>query len=145
MTEFVPLDPEGQVGYLLVRAAELVSRPWSAGLQSSGINPRQFSVLALIAADPGQSQAELARRASVTPQSMSEMLTRLEAAGQVHRSELGGGRPARVSITEDGRAALTLAYPQVLRLQQESLASLDPDEQRELGRLLAKLIAQHET
>lgn len=144
MAEFTPVDPRGQVGYLLVRAAELVSRPWTTGLQASGINPRQFSVLALIAADPGRSQVELARQASVTPQSMSEMLARLEAAGQVHRSDLGGGRPARVTLTEDGRAALVAAYPEVLRLQQESLTPLDPDEQRELGLLLAKLIAHHE-
>lgn len=144
MTRFVPLDPMAQVGYLLVRAAELVSRPWSVGLQAFGINPRQFSVLALIAADPGQSQAELARQTSVTPQSMSEMLARLEAAGQVHRSELGGGRPARVTITEAGRTALASAYPQVLRLQQDSVASLSPVEQQELARLLSKLIAQHE-
>ncbi|HEY5981250.1 MAG TPA: MarR family transcriptional regulator [Microlunatus sp.] len=121
-----------------------MSRPWSDGLQASGINPRQFSVLALIAADPGLSQAELARRALVTPQSMSEMLTRLEAAGLAHRSDTTAGRSAQVAITEDGRATLAAAYPQVLRLQQESLAALDPVEQRELGRMLAKVIAQHE-
>ena len=68
--KFTPLDPDAQLGYVLVRAADQVSRPWHAALRAHGINPRQFSVLAWLARDPGLSQGELARRVMVTPQNV---------------------------------------------------------------------------
>ena len=42
---FVPLDPDAQLGYLVVRVADRMSRSWYAALRAHGINPRQFSVL----------------------------------------------------------------------------------------------------
>ena len=72
---FVAMDPDAQLGYVLVRCAEKMARAWHEALREHGVNPRQFSMLALLAHDPGLSQAELARRVMVTPQSMSESLT----------------------------------------------------------------------
>lgn len=144
MPPFSPLSPADQPGYLLVRAAELAAKPWLRGLNSQGINPRQFSVLALLEDDPGLSQAELARRALITPQSMAELVARLEANGLVHRVMAGVGRPARVSLSEDGRRTLTAAYPVVSRLQDDSLAALSDAERHELARLLTKVIQSHE-
>lgn len=144
MSDFTPLAPAAQIGYLLVRTAELVSRPWLLGLQEHGINPRQFSVLAIIAGEPGLSQAELARRAAITPQSMAELLVRIEAQDLVRRELASPGRPARVELTDAGRRTLSEAYPIVLRLQDQTLQALDHTERNELHRLLTKLIEFHQ-
>jgi DNA-binding MarR family transcriptional regulator len=139
--EFVALDPDRQLGYLLVVAAEQQSRAWHDALRAHGINPRQFSMLATLAHDPGISQAELARRVMVTPQSLSESLSRLLDAGLVERGHPEPGRAARLGLTTAGRALLTATYPVVEAFNRDSFAALTGSEQATLGRLLARLIA----
>lgn len=137
---FVPLDPESQLGYLLVRGADQVSRPWHEALRAQGINPRQFSMLASLAHDPGISQGELARRVMITPQSTSESLSRLIKAGLVSRGDAGPGRPAQLELTEDGRKLLAKAYPIVEAFNRECFSTLTETERTELARMLLKLI-----
>jgi DNA-binding MarR family transcriptional regulator len=137
---FVPLDPDAQLGYLVVRVADRMSRSWYAALRAHGINPRQFSVLGLLARDPDLSQAELARRVLVTPQSMSESLTGLLRAGLVERDEAGSGQAARVRLTGAGRELLGRAYPVVRSLEGDNFGALTADERADLGRLLRKLL-----
>lgn len=140
--DFAPLDPDQQLGYLLVRAADQVARPWQAALKSARINPRQFSMLASLARDPGMSQAELARRVMITPQSVSESLARLVDAGLVARTDESPGRSAALELTASGRRLLARAYPIVERSNQESFAALSERERSELGRILSKLLAE---
>lgn len=141
MTEpFVPLDPDAQLGYLVVRVADRLSRLWRAALNAHGINPRQFSVLGLLARDPALSQAELARRVLVTPQSMGELLAGLLLNGLVERDVAGSGQPARVRITDAGRDLLTRAYPVVRATERDGFGSLTGAEREDLARLLHKLL-----
>ena len=137
---FVPLDPESQLGYLLVRCVDQISRPWHEALRAQGINPRQFSTLATLAHDPGVSQGELARRVMITPQSMSESLSRLVEAGLVSRSDMGPGRAAQLELTDDGRKLLSRAYPVVEELNRDCFSALTDTERTELARVLQKLI-----
>jgi DNA-binding MarR family transcriptional regulator len=139
---FVPLDPESQLGYLLVRGADQVNRPWHAALREHGINPRQFSVLATLAHDPGISQAELARRVLITPQSMSESLAGLVATGLIARGVMEPGRPARLELTDAGRELLAKAYPVVETFNRTGFAALTAAERAELARILRKLLSE---
>src|SRR5688500_12487862 len=133
---FVPLDPEAQLGYLLVRGADHVSRPWHAALRAHGINPRQFSMLSCIAQDPGASQAERARRVMITPQSASESLAALVDAALIERGDRGPGRAAELRLTAAGRRLLTRAYPVVEACDRELFARLSRAERAELARVL---------
>ncbi|MFC4496297.1 MarR family winged helix-turn-helix transcriptional regulator [Streptomyces ovatisporus] len=137
---FVPLDPDSQLGYLLVRCADQLSRPWHEALRAQGINPRQFSTLATLAHDPGISQGELARRVMITPQSMSESLSRLIETGLVSRSDAGPGRAVQLELTDAGRELLNRAYPVVEELNRECFSALTEAEHTELARVLRKLI-----
>lgn len=141
MTEpFVALDPDQQLGYLLARVAAQLERPWSASLKAKGINPRQFSMLSLLARDATISQAELARRVLITPQSVSESLVGLEDAGLIMRGEIEPGHPARLRLTATGRKLLTRAWPEVERTNREGFAMLTAAERAELSRLLKKVL-----
>jgi DNA-binding MarR family transcriptional regulator len=137
---FVAMDPDAQLGYVLVRCAEQMARAWHEALREHGVNPRQFSMLASLAHDPGISQAELARRVMVTPQSMSESLARLIAAGLIGRGSVERGRPAELALTPAGRKVLTRAYPVVSAHQSEAFAALTDAERTELARILGKLV-----
>jgi DNA-binding MarR family transcriptional regulator len=141
MTEpFAPLDPDAQLGYLLVRVADRASRTWQSALRAHGINPRQFSVLGLLAGDPGISQAELARRVLVTPQSMSELLVGLVKAGLISRDAVEPGRSARIHLADAGRHLLTVAYPVVQDVNREVFTALTDVERATLDALLRKLL-----
>lgn len=136
---FVPLDPDAQLGYLLVVSADRMSRAWHAAMRAHGINPRQFSMLASIAHDPGLSQAELARRVLITPQSLSESIARLIEADLIARTEAAPGRAAKLALTDEGRTLLAEAYPVVEAVNRDSFTALAPAERAELARLLRKL------
>ena len=137
---FVAMDPDAQLGYVLVRCAEQMARAWHEALREHGVNPRQFSMLASLAHDPGISQAELARRVMVTPQSMSESLTRLVDAGLIDRGSVEPGLPAQLELTKAGRNVLARAYPVVRAHQDEAFAALTNAERAELARILDKLM-----
>ena len=139
MDDIDPLRPEDHLGYLLVRAADAEQRRWSAGMRAAGLTPRRFSVLAVLLDAPTVSQAELARRAFVTPQSMGELLSALERDGFVQRDGGGPGTPSRATVTPDGRAVLDAARPVVERLDAAGFAMLDPDERATLAGLLARV------
>lgn len=142
MTEaFVPIDPDAQLGYLLVVCAEQTSRAWHEALRQAGINPRQFSMLAVLAHEPGISQAQLARRVLITPQSVSESLNRLIESDLVTRGAAEPGKPAQLMLTAAGHALLVNAYPVVEAFNRDSFSALTDRERGVMGRLLRKLIA----
>lgn len=97
-------------------------------------------MLTTLAADPGVSQAELARRVMVKPQSMSESLSRLAEAGLIARGNVEPGLAARVQLTDKGRKLLTKAYPVIEEYHRESFAALTSAERAEFARMLKKLI-----
>jgi len=134
------LDPDAQLGYLVACVAHDVSRAWYAALRRHRINPRQFSVLASLAREPTLSQAELARRVMITPQSMSDSIASLVDAGLLARGEVGPGRAARLELAGPGRDILRRAYPVVEAINDASFAALSPSERKTLGELLRKLL-----
>jgi DNA-binding MarR family transcriptional regulator len=136
----IPLDPETQLGYMLVRGADQLSRAWHGALRAHSINPRQFSMLACLAHDPGLSQGELARRVMITPQSVSESLSGLIDAGVIARTEAERGRSAQLALTAAGRKLLAKAYPIVEQCDRDSFAALTKADRSELARLLRKLV-----
>lgn len=140
MTAMDFLDPDAQLGYLLVRAAREVSRSWLAAVHRHGINPRQFSTLAIVAREPTLSQGELARRVMVTPQSMSESIAGLITAGLLARETPEPGRAARLALTAAGKALLRKAYPIVKAADEACFTSLSSSERERLGDLLGKLL-----
>ncbi len=137
-----PLDPDQQLGYLVVRLAHELSRVWLSALRVHGINPRQFSTLSLLVREPSLSQGELARRVMVTPQSMSDSIADLIAARLLARGTVEKGRPARLEVTRKGKALLAKAYPLVAAIEARSFKALTKGERTELGRLLTQVLAR---
>lgn len=138
-----PRHPETsrRTAEVLARSAPLVSR-WIERLLASHEPPLTVTqYLALRAIDEGGlAGAELARRASVSPAAVSQLLQTLEATGLVERRPSPGDRRRR-SLALGARGRATLASAQ--RLLQDELATLLADlphpEVDALGRLLTRL------
>lgn len=93
-----------------------------------GLSVAEYTCLTALRAEPGLSNAELARRSLVTPQSMNEVITKLEQRGLVERHrDRGHGRILRTEVTVAGSAVLDRAVPEVAALEGDLLDGVSTD------------------
>ena len=92
-------------GWLLKRAQDALNAAMTAALGDFGATLPQYAVLTALAEEPGLSNADLARRTFVTPQTMNQVLRELEQRGWVSRHpHPGHGRILQAELTDGGRA-----------------------------------------
>jgi DNA-binding MarR family transcriptional regulator len=122
--------PEPRVSYLVGRLDRALRRRLDEVLEPAGLSVRQYTTLSVLRARSGLSNAQLARRSLMTPQSMSEVLTALEARGLVTREpDESHGRVMRTVLTPAGAALLVDCDRAVDGLEEQMLAEL-PAAQR---------------
>ena len=122
MADYGQQEPaSGYVGYLVVRVAEQMSRQFTAALTPAGLTPRQFSVLAVLAATPDLTSAQIARAVLTTPQGMHVVVQQLEDRGFLHRpAHRGRGRVAPIQLTNAGRHLLENVTPLIDALEERT-------------------------
>ena len=129
--------PEPRLSYVIGRLDRILRRRLSAAIETSGLTLPAYTALSVLRAQDGLSNAQLARRSLVTPQSMSEVLTLLVDLGYVRRlAKPGHGRIIRTELTVAGSAALDRCDLAVDAVEQEMLAELDADEAARLRDVL---------
>lgn len=74
-----------RVGYELKRVQHDLRLNMEGALRALDVTVPQYAALSVLAEEPGLSNAALARRSFVTPQTMNQIVVRLEAAGLVER------------------------------------------------------------
>lgn len=131
---------DAPLGYLLYRVAAVLRPEASAALSPLGLTLPEFVCLRSLSLFPGSSSAELARRASVTPQAMNTVLHKLEGLGVVARpASVSSGRALPASLTAKGRALLKRAEAVVRSADDRILAKLSESQRREFKQMLEKL------
>ena len=126
-------------GRLISHVARDLERQWNAHLEDWQLNHASLPVLlALLRSD--HSQRELATASSVTEQTMSRTVERLERLGYVTREQdAEDARRRVVRLTEAGRsAALAAADPQVG--DRIAHSALSADQIAQLRELLLALV-----
>ena len=137
-----PQNTADRPGYLIKRAQAALNAQMTRALHRHGVTLAQFAALTALAEEPGLSNAELARRAFITPQSMNENLRELEQRAWVTRSHHPThGRIRQTELTEQGRATLQACDAAVTAIEQRMLAELDPGQRRQLAASLRTCIA----
>lgn len=138
--EAIPFDPHETLGYALKRAQQAMRLHMDRQLKKIGLNAPQYAVLASLEAEPGASNAMLARRAFVTPQTMQSMLVKLERAGLIERrADANHGRIQRTELTEAGRSALAWAHEAAQRSERLACDAAAPDAVAMLKRVAEAL------
>ncbi len=132
------------VGFLLAKTHAGLRAAVDAELVAHGLTIVQFSLLSMLAANPGKSSAELSRVFCVSPQAMAPLVARLETEGYLRRSPHPVHRRViECWITPAGESVLDATRPVIARLEAETLgAELSPEEVKTLEALLYRLLVQ---
>ncbi|HZF96639.1 MAG TPA: MarR family transcriptional regulator [Pseudoxanthomonas sp.] len=132
-----------EIGFLLKRIHHLVNGAIESRMRAHGLGltfPRAVAMVSLLE-DGGLSNAELARHAMVSPQTMHQILLRLEHDGLVARTaDPDHGRVQRTALTEAGRALLMRGVAVSDPVFERLLHGLDADEQAQFARLLGHCV-----
>jgi DNA-binding MarR family transcriptional regulator len=117
--------------YIIGRVNQGIRREMRLRLKAYELSVPEYTTLSVLHSRPGLSNAQLSRRALITPQSMIEVLAQLEARGLVQREvDPTHGRILRAELTPMGEQTLRDADPQIAALQDELLADV-PARQRD--------------
>lgn len=120
----------GHLGYLLRQAANAFRSRADEALGGVGLTSPQFSVLTMLAAYPGHSNADLARLALLTPQTMNVITGNLLRAGLIERTPHEvHGRIQCLRLTVTGRAALKAAKRIVAKIEDGLAGDLAAQDQ----------------
>jgi DNA-binding MarR family transcriptional regulator len=117
--------------YMVGRVNQGIRREMRARLADCGLSVAEYTTLSVLEARPELSNAQLARRALVTPQSMIEILAQLEQRGLVERHvDPQHGRILRACLTPKGEEVLAVANPAVAALNEELFAGMPANQRR---------------
>ncbi len=130
---------DDRIGYMLKRVQAALRGQLEQVLQPLGVTAPQYAVLAALARQPGLANAELARRAFVTPQTMVRIVATLEARGLLERTaHPSHGRLLPASLTRKGGRAVAAGQAGVAEVEGRMLAELGEEERRQLLDLLLR-------
>ena len=140
---------DGAVGptllYLIGRIDRVVRRRIDEVVGAHGLSVSQYTTLSVLERRSGLSNAQLARRALVSPQSMNEVLLALEHRGLVRRrAHPDHGRILQARLTAKGRRLLAACDADVRAVEGQILSDLTARDEAALRRgLLAGVRALH--
>lgn len=124
-------------GYLIKQAQAALHAEMARVLRGQDVTMAQFAVITALAEEPGLSNAELARRAFITPQSMNENLRELERRGFITRHpHPSHGRILRIELTDLGRSTQTACDEAVTIVEDRMLGGLDTRQRDQLVKAL---------
>lgn len=136
-------DLDARLGSYLRQAEQALMAAKSEALRPFGLSVAQYAALLALYYVPGQSSAQLARVAAVTPQTMATVLAKLEGKRLVARV------PSRVhskvlvtTLTPAGEALVLRADEQARAVEQRLADAFTKVEHTQVRALLQRAIAQ---
>lgn len=137
-------DVTERLGYRLKRAAAALRTAMDKALREHGLTVPQYATLELLDQQPGLSNAQLARGAFVTRQSMNVVLRGLVDSGLVTRpSTAEHGRALPALLTAEGRRRLAGARGAVYAVDQRITDAVPAHRLRDLLADLDRMADAH--
>jgi DNA-binding MarR family transcriptional regulator len=119
--------------YAIGRLDRVVRRELTERLAPVGLTWPQYTTLSVLEAKPGLSNAQLARRAMISPQAMSEVTTSLERMRLLERRvSPSNNRILRARLTAKGRRLLADCEARVDELERQMLDGISEKESERL-------------
>ena len=129
------------VGYQLAQAAIVTDQVFEDRVaKGGGLRRVEFTILALVQANPGVSARSLARALAVTPPNIAIWIDKLESRGLVDRERSDrDGRVQHIHLSQAGAALVPQCTQRLLDGELAALASLSAAERAMLVELLHKV------
>ena len=135
----MPVSVAKRLGYALKRAQHALRMNMDEVLKPVGLTMAQYAVMCALEAEPGMSNARLARAAFVTAQTMQGVLSNLERVGIVERTpDSGNARVLRGVLSAKGTKVLREAHRAVAVVEARMVASVGSDAAGSLAEALYK-------
>ena len=125
------------IGYMVKSLQQGLRAAVSRQLRALDLTMADFTALSVMSNAPGLSNAELAKLCFVTPQTMHQVVARLEERNLIRRQS-GGTRKdgLKASLTPEGKRMLRRCMAINERVHATMLAGLTDADQERLGNLL---------
>jgi DNA-binding MarR family transcriptional regulator len=124
---------EEQIGYQLKRAQHALRLRMDSALSDLNLTTAQYAALSALEAAPGLSNAALARRCFVTPQTMNAIVMQLENSALIERRQHPEhGRVLQTTLTAAGQQRVAQAHHIVRRIEERMVRNLDQAARQQL-------------
>jgi DNA-binding MarR family transcriptional regulator len=132
---------EPRLSYLVGRLDRALRLLIEDAVRPHGLTVPQYTTLSVLQRQTGLSNAQLARRAMTTPQSMSEVLAALTKAGLIRcEADPTHGRIMRTELSPAGEAVLARIEPLISEIETRMLAELAAGDRDRLPGLLRSCV-----
>ncbi|WP_138431455.1 MarR family winged helix-turn-helix transcriptional regulator [Fodinibius saliphilus] len=130
-----------RLGYVIKRTQQVLRSRMDEKLDTVGVTTPQYAALSILEEDQGLSNAELARRCFLTPQTMHKIIGGLEAKGLVERkSDPSHGRKINTLLTSEGKDLLKKAHKIVQNIECKMTSDLTEQEIEQTRKNLARCV-----
>ena len=131
---------ETLVGYNARRAWSTISTVFSERMAAYGLKQVDFSVLSLLAHNPGATSRQLCATLDILPPNLVNLIAALDSRGLIERRpHPRDGRAVGLYLTTAGEKLTREAEQAVLQLELDASARLNSRERETLIRLLQRL------
>lgn len=115
--------------YAIKQVEQVVRARLDSLLRPHGITTVQYGALTVLQRETRTTSSELARNAFVTPQSMADMMSMLEALGLIEREkDVVDRRRLNVVLSSRGQELLRACEPEVVELERMMLHDLNDQQ-----------------
>jgi len=138
----LPEQLSASPGFLLSKAAEIVTAHFSRALKPYGINPREYGVLAFITEHGPQSQQRIGERLNIDRTTMVNIIDDMESSGLVARlRDSTDRRRYAITMTDKGETLVDTELGRINRVAHDDFLSvLSSEESKVLIELLHRLV-----
>ena len=131
---------ETLVGYNARRAWLVVSQVFAERMAAYGLKQVDFSVLSLIAHNPGATSRQLCSTLDILPPNLVSLIAAMDSRGLIERRpHPHDGRAIGLYLTPAGEDLIREAEQTVMQLEADASARLTARERETLIRLLQKI------
>jgi len=129
-----------ELGYLIKEVQHELRKQMDKALSSIGLTTPQYAVLSQLREYPGSSNADLARKSFVTPQTMNLIIKNLEERKLIIRAASAShGKIIKTEITREGLALSEKGNGLIFQVEEIIFGKLSQEETVKLKKLLIKL------
>ncbi|MEZ8285795.1 MarR family transcriptional regulator [Vibrio splendidus] len=129
--------------WLIHVIAHDAAKTFDSELKKHGLTIALWPTLMCLWEKEGITQRAIARKSKVENSTTTRTLDKLERLGLIERRpDPNSRRSFNIYLTENGRAIQRELLPIPVHVNQEYLGILEPNERKEISRLLKKIVSQ---